>query len=37
LEYSLPFNILFGIALSSIHSTWLNHQFPRNCLYVTIS
>jgi hypothetical protein len=37
LEYSLPFNILFGIALSSILSTYANHLIPCDIINLTIS
>jgi hypothetical protein len=37
LEYSLPFNILFGIALSSILSTYPNHLILCDLINITIS
>jgi hypothetical protein len=37
LEYSLPFNILFGIALSSIFSTCTNHLILCDLLYLLLS
>jgi hypothetical protein len=36
LEYSLPFNILFGIALSSILSTCPNHLILCDLIDLTI-
>jgi hypothetical protein len=37
LEYSLPFNILFGIALSSILSTCPKHLILCDLIHLTIS